>query len=196
MKKKLLCAMMVIALLATATTALATVPSKTTQDLVRVGQATAEDGTPLDSMFTIPLEPTAFASQQLTDIAAFVGAGESIVNYFAEDVKAQISTLLPVGVDPATLTMNEFVSLDLGDYQASYGSLTSSFSFATVFDITQTVIAMVGYTDATGTVVWAALPTTVMEDGSVQLTFPAELMPFLGHDVILSLLSVPPTVAP
>ena len=52
----------------------------------------------------------------------------------------------------------------------------------------QTVVALVGYPDSTGAIVWQALDTTVAE-GSLRIVFPTDLMLRIGHDAVLAVLS-------
>ena len=189
MNKKLISLLLALVMLSTSVIALATTPSKTTKDLVKVEKTVASDGSSIDALIWVKETPSDTAIAQFAEISTFTAQNQAVIDYYPEDTKTAIYHLLPTNTDPTTLIMSEFVDLGIGDYQTNFGDVTSTFSFATEFKPGQTVIAMVGYADLEGSIVWQALPVTAV-DGMLQITFPSDLMIKMGHDAILSILSV------
>lgn len=189
MSKKMASLLLTMVLLCTTMTAFAATPSKTTKDLNKVVKNVVANGTDQDALIWVKDIPSTFVTQQIADVAAFVAKKNKIKDYYPVETQTEISGVLPPNTDLSTLILSEFVDLGIGDYQESIGDVTSTITFATVFKPTQTVVAVIGYPDETGNTVWQVLQTTVV-DGMLQIVFPTELMLKVGHDAVLSILSV------
>ena len=190
MKKKWIALVVALVTLTVSTSALAAQaqPSKTTEDLTRVIKTETESGKAGSALIWVEKTPFELAKTQLTEIKSFLAKKNTISNYFPDDVKKEMSALLPAGTDLTKLTMSEYVALGIGEYDATMGDVSATFQFPTAFGTNKTVIAMVGYPASDGTVIWQALQTTVVK-GNLQIVFPSELMTKVGHDAILAVLS-------
>lgn len=187
MKRNLLGILVALALCLALSGALAAAPSKTTQDLIRPQPILTANGAVLTDFVQIPAVLTPAAQTTLADIAALVAGSQPVAAYFPEDTRAQLAALLPPELPVENLTMAEFASLSLGEYDEAYGDLTLTLSFATAFTPEQTLIAMVAYPGADGALVWLALPAQAA-DGALQLNLPADVLKAAGRDLILSVL--------
>lgn len=188
MKKKWFALLVAIVLLSVSATSLAATPSKTTEDMAHVWATRTSTGMLLSGFITFTQEPTALATEQLAAMRAYVGSGEPIAGYFPADVQQQIAALMPDAAQSDTLTMAEFASLALLDYQDEYGDMVFHFIFATQFNPEQTLIAMVGYTDDDGQLVWVALAARATPEGELQFDVSAELASLLGNNILVAIL--------
>jgi len=189
MKKKWIALVVALVTLTASTSALAATPSKTTEDLTRVDTVVTESGKTVPALVSVEKTPSELVTTQLDAIKSFVAKKNSIANYFSDDVKKGMTALLPAGTDLTKLTLSEYVALNIGDYDKSYGDVTGTFQFPTAFAADKTVIAMIGYAGSDGKVIWQALETTIDKDGNLHIVFPSELMAKVGHDAILAVLS-------
>ena len=169
--KKVIGVCLVLVLMTAAIPALATtVPSKTTNDLY-----TIEDyNVPLAGLFTILDALTPDAQAEYDAIAAYVGEGHTVAEYF--------------GVDAPGMDLSEYLSLGINNYQADYGDVTATFGLVTEYQVGQPIIVMFGYTGDNGKIVWNALTAEVVE-GGVQIDFPSDLLLKAGDLAILAILA-------
>lgn len=190
MNKKLVClALALLLTLGTTSLAFATVPSKTTSDLVKPVGVVSATGEPLPVAVSVPPpEAAQAATETLASIAAFVQQGGSLVKFFDQTVQDAITSLLPVGINAESLTMNEFLPIKIADYDAAYGDITVSFEFATEYVDGQPIVAMVGIKEGE-TVTWYAQKAEVVE-GVVRIYFTQDVLEKMQTgDVMLAILS-------
>ena len=203
--KKLVFAVLVCVMLCMSVSALAAVPSKTTQDMASVVEVETTTEVTVDEGFIIEIiEEQEYSTTELETIAAFIqpdpDAGEEsepvpVVEYFtqSEEVKEQIDELLPEDFDAQTLVMYEFAPLTAINYDEEYGDVVATRVFATKYRPEQTLVAMVGIVkgeDEEGNqiVEWTALKAEAVENeedpekGYVRIYFPQELVPEIEND--------------
>ena len=115
------------------------------------------------------------AQKQLVDttLAAIAGAANPVA-YFGDAVKAEIAALLP-GVNVDTLQLNELTAISVKNYSITNGSLTVNCVFPTKYTAGQKVVVMIGV-QQNGTVSWMSFAGTVLNDGSVSVTLPADVL--------------------
>jgi hypothetical protein len=188
MLKKWIGLLLAILLMTATGSALAATPSKTTEDMTSITEQKTSGTSPSAVLIYIREEPSDMAVSVLKEISAFVASKAAPAGYFTQEVQAEILLRAPEKTDLSTLKMSEFVSLGIADYVESYGDVTCVFQFPTEYAEGQTVVALIGYPDETGTIVWQALDTTVVE-GSLRIVFPTDLMLRIGHDAVLAVLS-------
>lgn len=188
MLKKLIGLLLAVLLLTVTGSALAATPSKTTEDMTRITEETTSGESPSTVLIYEREIPSEMSVAVLKEISAYVASKAAVTGYFSEAVQAEILSRVPDKTDIAALKMSEFVSLGINDYVESYGDVTCVFQFPTEFTAEQTVVALVGYPDSTGAIIWQALDTTVVE-GSLRIVFPTDLMLRIGHDAVLAVLS-------
>ena len=171
---------------------LAETPSKTTEDLTRVIEIRLADESINNALIWIEDEPTELHLEQMELITTFMKDNDSVAKFFSDEMRQAMSALLEQTTTQTTdidqLIMSEFVSLGIGIYEEKYGDVTGLFQFPTEFEDTQTALAVVGYMDDEGTMVWQPLETEIV-DGSLQIVFPMELMQVIGQSAVLAVLS-------
>ena len=184
--KKLLGIMLALVLTVAVGAAYAT-PSKTASDLTQVGTA------------SIPGVVAYVASSQagvnaaaavVTDMAAKATAGVTAAGFFGEALQADIAAAFPAGKDLATLVVNELAPLAISGYAAGMGDVIAPFQFATVYQVGQTVVPMLGFVGADGVVEWHVLQAEVVAGGIVNITFPADLaLRMMSETTVLAILN-------
>lgn len=184
--KKFALILIAAAIMLTSIPAMAATPSKTTEDLTRVTSVQSEKGTLTSAIIWAEQELSETAQKQLDAITVFLKKDDTVMDFFTTDVKTEITALLPKDTDLSSLKLNDLISLGIGDYQVSNGNITATFQFPTAFTITQTVIAMVGYLDNAGVLVWEPIQTTI-ENGNLKLVFPEELMTVIQSGSVLAI---------
>ena len=188
MRKKWVSLLVCLVLLGATAAAQAAAPSKTTQDLVQVVKVAMADGSEQDALIYLLDQYSDIVVTQLQEIGALVSTGTPAISFYPEEVSAQIAALLPPGIDPAGLMMNDMISVGVGLYEVADGDVTVTFTFATEYRPGQTVVAVLSYQDATGAVAWWAIKAEVA-DGNIRVTLPAELMLLIGHAVDIAILA-------
>ncbi len=188
MIKKWIGLLLAVLLLTAAGSSLAATPSKTTEDMTRITEETSSGGSTSYVLIYVREEPTEMAASVLQEISVYVASKAVPAGYFSEAVQAEILRRLPEKTDLSALKMSEFVPLGIADYIEEYGDVFCVFQFPTEFAADQAVVALAGYPDSTGAIVWQALDTTVAE-GSLRIGFPTDLMLRIGHDAVLAVLS-------
>ncbi|MBE0600536.1 MAG: hypothetical protein IH607_02025, partial [Firmicutes bacterium] len=132
------------------------------------------------------------AQAAFDSIAAYVGGGQAVIGYFGTDIPQLVSSgsLSPnyLGYDFSKLILSEYVSLGINAEQGNGLDVISTFGFASQYQDGQTVVAMFGYREKNGEIVWTAL-NTVTEDGQVKVSIPSELLRRAGSEAILGILS-------
>ena len=149
-------------------------------------------GVPLSGLFTIKEKLTEEAQAAFDAIAAYVGDGQAAFSYFGTNISNQVLkgylSSAYLRLDLSQLILSEYVSLGINDYQPSNDGVSATFGFASEYSDGQPVLAMFGYRDAAGGVVWNAL-NTVAVDGQVKIDIPSELLLRAGSQAILGILS-------
>ena len=153
---------------------------------------TGGNGMQLTGLFTIQDVLTADAQSAFNAIAAYVGKGQAAIGYFNMDMMDLIlSGALSsdyLGFDFSSLILSEYVSLGINNYLGNSVDVTATFGFASEYRQGQTVVAMFGYPDENGNIVWNAL-NTVTTNGQVKVDIPSELLLNAGSEAILGILS-------
>lgn len=183
--KKFALLLIAAAIMLTSMPALAATPSKTTEDLTRVTNIQSEEGTLKNAIIWVEEKLSETAQAQLDAITVFLKKDDTVMDFFTPDVKTVLTTLLPKNADLSSLKLNDLVSLGVGIYQTVNGDITATFQLPTQFKITQTAIAVVGYLDKAGVLVWVPVQTAI-ENGNLKLTFPEELMSVIQSGSVLA----------
>lgn len=169
---------LVAALLVFSMTAYAAVPSKTTTNATTVVTVESATGIEVAPEFSIAVTEDAEAvTAEITKIFTFVTEGNAAIAYFPVEVAEKIAEKInDVTIPLATLEINEFVTIDETAYTESYGDMKVAFSFTTVYETSQKLAALVGIYTEDGTVEWVVVDAAANEDGTVAVTFPADVM--------------------
>jgi len=197
-------------------------PSKTTSDMTQVVEMTSSTGAVVAEDFVLAVaEDSEAVAEEIAKIFVFVNGTEgeaaeaqAPVAYFPVEVQEEIGAALVALVegteeeviDLSKLELNEFVAIDTENYNAEYGDLTANLQFATVYEVDQKVVGVVGIysgeKDANGEYVveWNVAAAEVVEitvDGktetAVQMTFTQELLEKMetAATVAMAILSEP-----
>lgn len=166
--------------------AFAVAPSKDTDDMTDI------DG----NVIFIPEEAEEWydaLNTQLTDLSK---EGISFASTLDAEVVENIAKQLPEGVDVNDLVITEMIPLEANDYEEDMGDITALITFPTQFTEEMNPVAVVGFCDevveGAPNMVWYALNTSVTEDGSLEVVFPAQLIPRLNaQQAALVILSNP-----
>ncbi len=170
--KKTVAVLLSLVMILTLTCALAAVPSKTSDNIAKVGTLVA-DGDPSKDLkgLSIIITESEKVDETLAELIEAV-KDNAPAAFFPEDVQAKIAESLPEGVTPADLELNEFAALDVIGFEPdTYSVVTAPFTFDTAYAQDQKVFPVVGvYGD--DTISWVNLPEAeVGEDGSITLAF-------------------------
>ncbi len=177
MNKKLVCVLLAVAMLCMSSVAFAAVPSKTTEDMAATVSVASTTGVAVAAEFVVTtVEETEDATAELKAIADFTASKNvAPIQYFAEEVKAEAAALLPEGFDMDKLVMNEFAPLTVEKYDAAYGDVEVTMSFATKYTADQALVAMVGVQNGE-TVDWTAQSAEATAEGFVKVTFSQDVL--------------------
>lgn len=166
--------------------AMAAVPSKTTTDVTQVKavEVVKEDGTVEEAAWDIAVtEDAAPVTEEIAKIYETVAAkGEAAVSYFPTETQTEIAAILPENVAVSTLTMNEFISLQIVGDMETAADAKATFTFTTKYTPDQKVVVVVGIYDGTRDangqyiVKWIPLDAEVLENGDISVVFPAEVV--------------------
>lgn len=190
MSKKLVSLALVLMLLVTGVVYATVGPSKQTGDMTE-SRVVAKNGVEVKSDFAVETKgETDFSKEVFEEIAAFVkDESKAIIDYFPAEVIKSVEAMLPAGVKSENLSVNEFMPLDVKNYDSAYGEMTIAFKFPTKYEPDQAIVAMVG-AGSGDEIEWTALPAEVNEDGEVEITFTEETMEQIGEgDAVLAILS-------
>lgn len=179
MSKKVATLVLVLMLLMT-TVVYAVGPSKQTGDMTTATVVPAA-GVTIASNFVVDTKgETEFSKTVFEELA-----NVKVADYFPQEVLAT----LPVGITASNLEINEFMPLVVDNYDATYGEMTIAFEFPTPYTPGQAVVAVVGVDNGTE-IEWVVLTCEVQADGSVAITFPAEVMEQVtSGDAVLMILN-------
>lgn len=176
MNKKTIGLILTVALLGMSCLAFASVPSKTTKDMGGVSAIVDANQNVITGLNIDLSKESEAATKELQKIFTHVTANNAPpATYFSDAVRSQIQTRLPDGFDIDTMDMNEFASLDINDDVVISDDIFVSFELATVYTRDQNVVALVGIQEGDN-VVWIALETEVMDNGSLKIRFDAETL--------------------
>lgn len=177
MRKKLVCLVLFVALLATVAFAEG-VGSRSMSSLTSVTPASvSENGTVLPSNFAIreALVPSVTQLTKFAELAAYSASGAAPVNYFGADVHNEVETLLvSAGVNADSLKLSECAPMTIDNYDPSFGDVKVTVGFPTVYKDGQTVIAVIGYQDG-DTFVWVPVEATVV-NGELEFVIPESVL--------------------
>lgn len=185
--KKLLC--LVLALLCVATAAMASaVPSKSTADMVSV----QVQGANVPASFTIAPVVDAARTQACQAEIAKLAASASVEAYFGQVTDASgnvVSLSALLGTD--NLSVNEFMPVDVPEYDASYGDVDVVFQFSTPYEAGEEVLALIGIQGAQDEVDWTALEGVgTGTDGGVEINFTSDVLAAMqGADCLMAIVS-------
>ncbi len=97
-----------------------------------------------------------------------VTESKNVIDYFCEDVRAEIQELLP-DVSPDTLVMNDFIGVIVHNYTYAHGEILVDAAFPTVYADGEKVIALAGVFKDDDSVIWTPLKAQVA-NGAVRIT--------------------------
>lgn len=163
-------------------------PSRTTEDMTRIDSIQTENGNDGYIIIYVRDEPTEFAVSTLNEFLTYKHKKKQIVDIFDEEVKTSILKCLPKKTNLDGMILSEFVSLGINEYISSFGDITATFQFPTVFTDKIPVVAVLGYLDEQARIVWAPLGAEVVS-GTLVILFPCEVLLKAGQDVVLIILS-------
>lgn len=189
MNKRLVGLVLALVMLTMTSLAFATVPSKTTIDMVRFVRAASATGETLPlSVIVFPVEQVPEASAELASIAGFTKQGAPVVQYFDQSVQDALAPLLPEGFDATSLSLNEFVPIQVNGYDSAYGDVAFFFEFPTGYAEGQPLVALLGIQGDAG-VTWFALKAEVVE-GLVKIYFTQDVLEKMQTSIVfLTILS-------
>lgn len=178
-------------------------PSKTAQDMIRVGELTDTSGNPLPEGFEILVsEETPVIEDEVDNIRAFIQPSEDsgeerkpIIQYFPSASQKFVSVLMGQDVDLNTLVSYEYVPLITANYQETSGDALAPFTFATQYQPGQKVAAILGLPldgePSAGTethMAWYVQHATVNEKGEMEIVFTQVALAAMEHDTALMLI--------
>jgi hypothetical protein len=203
MKKLSLILVALLLTLSMAIAANAATPSVMATD-VPITNATTSTGAPIPPDFmtdvSVPEQISPVIQATFTALSEAITSGEPLSQALAlpeETVAAINDSLAASGLTLDNLTLSEFIPLQVGVFNAEeLGNVSSEFEFMTPFTEGEALVVLVGVTGADGAVQWLPCPAVATASGSVQITFPAEVLAeMVGKQVMLAVLSEPEPVA-
>ncbi|MBQ8617809.1 MAG: hypothetical protein IJ418_09930 [Clostridia bacterium] len=156
------------------------IPSKTAHDLVQINELIAAEEIELSEEFRVfPVPETLQITELLTMIRAHAGE-VPLFHFFETDVQEQVISQLPEGFDCDTLVAYEVLALMSEGYHMSYGDVSASFTFPTMYQDGQEVVALIGipvkdHTTGDQLMQWTALKT-IVADGCLDVLFTEDLL--------------------
>lgn len=188
--KKWLTILMAMLMLMTVATAYAAVPSKTTADVTQTQEVVSASGVALPSTMMIEVvKNDEKVEKEIEKLYTFVNNPDenaAPIEYFPEEVQTQVQMqLVAMGLenyDMKQLQINEFVAIKESDYEAQYGDIVTTFSFATKYAKETKLVGLLGiYSDEVDEngnylVDWVVVEAEAQEDGSVAFVLPQEQM--------------------
>ncbi len=189
MKKWLTILMAVLMLMAVAT-AYAAVPSKTTADVTQAQEVVSASGVALPNTMTVEVvKNDEKVEKEIEKLYTFVNNPDESaapIEFFPEEVQTQVQMqLVAMGLenyDMKQLQINEFVAIKEIGYEAQYGDIVTTFSFATKYAKGTKLVGLLGiYSDEVDEngnylVEWVVVEAEAQEDGSVAFVLPQEQM--------------------
>lgn len=170
--KKILSLILATLMVLTAVAALAeAAPSKTAEDMAYVVKTV--DSNSGDGVIIKIVDLTETFEKLLQDTLDALTNGTNPIELFAEGTQEALNTKL--GAE-AEVELNELWPIDVFGYQQGvHGDLTGTFYFPTVYTAEQTLVAVVAVNTADG-VKEFVLDGTLLDDGNVDIVFPAEVI--------------------
>ena len=193
--KKLVCLILVLSCIGTMAMA-ASVPSKSTADLVQTVEVKTETGVVAENLVVAPVVDEVVYKAKVEACQAEItkiAQSASVVEYFGEvkDSTGKAVSLTEVlGTENATV--NEFMPLVVENYDATYGKVSVGFKFSTPYAKDEPVVVMVGVVNPeTGLIEWVALEGVGTGiDGGIEVEFTAELLEAIQNgDAMMAVLS-------
>lgn len=176
----------------------ASVVSKTSTDTTQVETVESmTEGVVIEEGFAVVVTPDAVeVVEEIKSMFVFVNEEKQApVNYFPEETKEQIKTVLAAKLELAPeadlsevinleeMEINEFVTFQTVEYKEEYGDVKVNFTFVTEYAQEQNLVALVslfnGEVDEEGKqiVEWLVLEAEALEDGTVAVVIPqAEML--------------------
>ncbi len=186
--KKTFAILLVMAMMLSFATAFASAPSITTEDVTRITvKAPARNETDGIRLVIIPME---ISEEDLKAVEDFLKENDMIA-YFPGDVQQEIAAVLPEGVEASALQlfeMKDIIVENAGTVEGKYTVIEVTVTLDTVFTRDQAVVALAG---ADG--VWEVLDAEVLENGSLAIAFPVEMLSAMekAEDAKLVILATP-----
>ncbi len=169
--KKLLCAILALALCLSTCALASTVPSKTTGDLTQV-EATAEKVTGTETVYATTTQAAEDEVQKLMN-------SESVEEYFGEvkDAEGNVVDLAKVLdlQDGETLNVHDFCAFVVDGFAEDCGNVTAALTFPTVYAENEEVIVLIGLVE-TEAITWTAFEGVGAADGSIKVEIPQEMV--------------------
>lgn len=196
--KKMAFALAVALMTLAMSTAFAATPSKTTTDVTQVKEVVTvnEDGTTTaaEGWNLAVAEDSDEVTNEIANIYAHVvTAGNSAVSYFPAATQEALAEVVGEDVDLKTLTMNEFVTLELTGYENITDDAKVTFTFTTKYEAGKKVPVVVGLyngqRDANGQYIveWVVLDAEALENGDLSVVFPADVLAQINDAVAVSM---------
>lgn len=199
MKKTLAMILALMLVFGLASVSYAFAPSRTVSDIVTVQvvaeapartEATAtratgtrrttsipDFGVPLSGLGFAPIADAPWVSDVLTKLQEFLSTeGAALLDFFGDDAKGDILSLLPPGVDPDTLQLDELVAMEILDYADGVGDVKVAMDFPTTYREGQVVVPVVGVYVDDETTNWNALEGEIDSQNKLSAVFPQELL--------------------
>ena len=174
--RKLTCLLLALILVCASVTALATA-SKDVGGMTGGGTSSGS-GSGSEAGYSVSVGVntvlTSAQKQLVDDILGQITGATSPIAYFGDDVKAELEALLP-GVDVDALQLNELTAITVTGYSIINGSLTINCVFPTKYTVGQNVAVVIGV-QQNGVMVWKVFTATVLADGSLNVTLPADVL--------------------
>lgn len=187
-------ALLILAAMALCSTAFAAAPSKTSADMARVVAARPLNGAETGEAFCISIveEPQAVADDLQRLFGLVNDEQQPPAAFFPDQTRAELRALLPEGCDMDAWELNEFVAVQIDEYESGYGGVEAQFVFATQYQPGQRVVAALGAYRGEA-VEWIAVAAEVQQDGSVAMLISQQAMLALqsADAVALAVLSEP-----
>ena len=194
LKMKKLFALMVALVMMCLAIAVAALPSKTSDDVATVGKIIADGDENKECKLSIIIVEDETVDETLAEIAEAV-KDKAPIEFFPEELQKDIGEKLGEDADPKVLELNEFVALDVLNYEPdTYTYVTAPFTFATEYKVDQKALPVLGFYDQGDEVDWVALnEAEIQEDGSVSISFEDALLARMdaSPSIAMAILSIP-----
>lgn len=169
--KKILSLILATLMVLTAVAALAeAAPSKTAEDIAYVVKTV--DSNAGEGVIIKIIDFTEDFEKLLQDTVDALANGTKVVELFSEGTQEALAAKLA----DAEVELNELWPIDVFGYQEDvHGDLTGTFYFPTVYTAEQTLVAVIAIQTEAGVEEYV-LDGTLLEDGTVDVVFPADVI--------------------
>lgn len=190
--KKFVCLMVALLLCLSACALAESVPSKTTEDMIKI--EVSGENLPADATFFVkPVDESDPVYQERVEvsdaeIAKLVAAAEKVA-YFGNVKDSEgnpVSLTEMLGVE--TINVYEFCPLIAGNYEEAYGKVTAVMLFATPYEKDELVAVLIGLVTAENgeqVVEWTAYEGIGQEDGSIRVELDPDMVKKVQDGVAL-----------